>query len=124
MARRTSAALIDGSAITLSSLCLIHCLLLPVMAATLPIAGVLAEAEWLHRAFILFALPFSAIALTSRNITWPIGLLIVFGFGSLVAGGFIEALHDYEVQLTVIGGLALAMGHILRLTRAHSSGQA
>ena len=115
--------MIDGSAITLSTLCLIHCLLLPILSATLPVAGVLAEAEWLHRGFILAALPFSAIALTSRQVSWPAGLLIVFGFTFLIAGAFIEALHDYEVQLTVIGSLALASGHILRWLKPYSSDQ-
>ena len=124
MASRTSGtAVIDGSAITLSTLCLIHCLLLPILSATLPVAGVLAEAEWLHRGFILAAVPFSAIALTSRQLSWPAGLLIVFGFAFLIAGAFIEALHDYEVQLTVIGSLALASGHILRWLKPYASDQ-
>ena len=39
MQRQTSAILaLDASAITLSGLCLIHCLLLPVIAIALPIA--------------------------------------------------------------------------------------
>ena len=124
MADRTSgAAIIDWPAVTLSTLCLIHCLLLPILSATLPMAGVLAEAEWLHRGFIIAALPFSAIALTSRRVTWPVGLLIVLGFVFLIAGAFIEALHDYEVQLTVIGSIALAAGHILRWVKPYASDQ-
>lgn len=108
------AATVDGSAIALSGLCLIHCLLLPVLSATLPIAGALGEAEWLHKAFIVAALPFALIALTSKQIRPATALLIVTGFGLLAAGAFIEALHDFETQLTVAGAMTLALGHILR----------
>ncbi|MEL7113165.1 MAG: MerC domain-containing protein [Pseudomonadota bacterium] len=109
--RPSGAAVIDGSAITLSGLCLIHCLLLPVMSAALPIAGVWAEAEWLHRTFVIAALPIAVLALASRRINFPIGALIVAGCSFLVAGAFVEAWHDYEVPLTTLGALLLAAGH-------------
>ena len=57
------AAVLDTSAITLSGLCVIHCLALPVMAAFLPVAGVWAEAEWVHKVFVLFAVPVSGLAI-------------------------------------------------------------
>lgn len=119
--RISGAAAIDGTAISLSGLCLIHCLALPIMSTALPIVGIWAEAEWLHKAFVVAALPFSAIALSSRVLNWRSGLLIIFGFLSLFAGAFVEALHDYEVELTVLGGLMLASGHMLRWRLAHSA---
>lgn len=121
--RTPRAAAIDGTAITLSGLCLLHCLALPLLSTALPIVGIWAEAEWLHKTFVVAALPFSLMALASSRITWPTGLMIVSGFGFLVAGAFVEAWHDYETQLTVIGGLLLAAGHALRWRRAHSAGQ-
>lgn len=110
--------MIDGSAIALSGLCLLHCLALPLLSAILPIAGVWAEAEWLHKAFVIAALPFSLIGLSSKRVSVPIGILIASGFGLLLAGAFVEALHDFETQLTVAGGLLLASGHALRWTKA------
>lgn len=119
MAGRTSgAAVVDGSAIALSGLCLLHCLALPLLSAFLPIAGVWAEAEWLHKAFVIAALPFSLIGLSSKRITIPIGTLIASGIGLLLIGAFVESLHDYETQLTVAGGLLLATGHALRWSGA------
>ena len=108
------AATIDGPAIALSGLCLIHCLFLPVLSAILPVAGTLGEAEWLHKAFIVAALPFTLMALRSKQIRPATALLIVLGFGLLATGAFVEALHDLETQLTVAGALTLALGHALR----------
>lgn len=106
--------MIDGSAIALSGLCLIHCLLLPLMSAALPIAGVWAEAEWVHKAFVIAALPIAVLALASRRINIGMGALIVTGCALLVAGAFVEAWHDYEVLLTTFGATLLAAGHAWR----------
>ena len=108
------AAAIDGTAITLSGLCLIHCLMLPVLSATLPIAGTIGEAEWLHQAFVAAALPFALIGLTSKRITLFAGALIIAGLGLLFAGAFVEPWHDYETRMTVVGAILLASGHLLR----------
>ncbi|MEM6556912.1 MAG: MerC domain-containing protein [Pseudomonadota bacterium] len=119
MAGRTpGATVVDGSAIVLSSLCLIHCLALPLLSAILPVAGVWAEAEWLHKTFVIAAIPFSLIGLSSKRLTVPIGILIASGIGFLLLGAFVESLHDYETQLTVIGALLLASGHALRWSNA------
>lgn len=116
-------AVIDAPAIAFSGLCFIHCLILPVLSATLPSLGVLAEAEWLHKAFVFAALPFSLIALASKQTSLIAGGLIVVGFSLLVAGAFVEALHDYETLLTVAGAIVLASGHVVRWGRANAHGQ-
>lgn len=117
------AAAIDAPAIAFSGLCFTHCLILPVLSASLPSLGVLAEAEWLHKAFVFAALPFSLIALTSKQTSLAAGGLIVAGFSLLVAGAFVEALHDYETLLTVTGAIVLASGHVVRWVRTNASGQ-
>ena len=117
------AAAIDAPAIAFSGLCFIHCLILPVLSASLPSLGVLAEAEWLHKAFVFAALPFSLIALASKQTSAIAGGLIVVGFSLLVAGAFVEALHHYETLLTVTGAIVLASGHVVRWVRTNASGQ-
>ncbi len=118
--RNSTTAVIDGSAIVLSSLCLIHCLALPIMSAALPVAGVWAEAEWVHRLFVLLAVPFAFLALASKFVSYLTGSLIVFGISFLAAGAFVEALHDYEVSLTVVGAGLLAAGHGLRWLKTYN----
>lgn len=116
-ARTIRAAVIDASAVTLSGLCLIHCLALPLAVAFLPLAGVVAEAEWVHKAFVAAALPLSAWAITRSGHMKGRAvfvLLAVSGLALLVAAAFVEALHDFETPLTVLGALLLASAHIWR----------
>ena len=41
---------VDSAGLGVSSLCIIHCLFLPILGTSLPILGVLSEYEWLHKA--------------------------------------------------------------------------
>lgn len=108
----------DIAAITLSGLCLVHCLALPVLAVALPILGAWAEAEWIHWLFAALAGPISlwAIWRGHSRLRWPLLGLAAAGVALLFAGaaGFPD--HDYETILTVTGGLIIATAHILNLT--------
>ncbi len=109
---RTS--VLDVSAISLSSLCLVHCLALPLLAATLPLAGVLSEAEWVHQLMALLALPvtLSVIVFSANHrLDAAFLLLALSGLALLLAAAFVEALHDHEVALTTLGALSLAAAH-------------
>ena len=113
-------ATLNASAIGLSGLCLIHCLALPVLAAVSPLAGLLAEAEWLHRALVLMAAPITLYAIT-RDRTAKVGpaftLFAGVGLATLLAAAFIEALHDFETVLTTLGAGLLAGAHLWRWHR-------
>lgn len=113
----SESAALDGAAATLSSLCLVHCLLLPllgVLLPALPAGSVLHGPVWLHWLLIGTALPFSIYALwrglESHGSRWPL-LLAVAGFLVMMAGAL---LHDgglAEPGLTVGGGLLVALAH-------------
>ena len=114
---------IDSTAIGLSGLCLAHCLLLPIGAAFLPLLASLADIEWVHRAFVLLALPVSGVAIASALGT-PGGRLLAtiaaFGLVLLLAAAFVHALHDIETPITVAGALLLTSAHGWRwFRRAH-----
>ncbi|WP_084417801.1 MerC domain-containing protein [Henriciella litoralis] len=115
---------IDASAITLSALCMIHCLALPLLAAMLPLASVWAEAEWVHKAFVLVAVPLSGFAIV-RSATSPGGLgfmlLALSGLTLLIAAAFLKPLHEVETPVTVTGALLLASAHIWRWSRHRNS---
>lgn len=113
--RTIPAGAVDASAVLLSGLCLVHCLALPLMIAFLPAVASVAEAEWLHRAFVLLALPVTGLALVNgRSNPVVFAPLAVLGMALLIAGAFVHAFHDYEAHLTVAGGLMLAGAHVLR----------
>lgn len=118
-----TAHLADLSAISLSALCLIHCLALPFLAAALPVAASLSEAEWLHKAFVLTALPVSGWVIfrerAAGSTTWFTPLAVT-GLALLLAAAFAEPLHDYESPLTVVGAAVLAAAHVLRWRRLQS----
>lgn len=108
---------LDAAATGLSLMCLIHCLLLPVAGAVLPLAGALAEMEWIHKALVLSAFPITALAMmrhgkamTALSFMVPAGA----GLSLLFAAGFIEALEAVETPVTVIGASLLAGAHIWR----------
>mgnify|MGYP006265997723 FL=1 len=113
---------IDTSAIGLSFLCLIHCLALPLVSVALPLAGTMAEAEWVHQVLVLIALPITAFALLRSSVgsarpdfVFP----ALLGLGLLLAGAFVEPFHDRERLLTVAGALSLAAAHARRWATRH-----
>ena len=117
---QTRPSTVDAAAISVSSLCLVHCLALPVLAGVLPIAGAWAEAEWVHKAFVLLALPISGYAVFSINVQSRDALfvfLVTSGLTLLAASAFVEALHDVEKPLTATGALLVVAGHLWRWRR-------
>jgi len=107
-------AVVDPMGMGLASLCLIHCLLLPVLAAMLPVLGLAAEAEWLHKLFVLAAIPTSLWALAKRiqqkARAW-FAMAVVVGLGLLISAAFVPPLEEFETPLTVAGAIVLFAAH-------------
>src|SRR6185437_2573591 len=101
-----SAALLDAGAVALSSLCLLHCLALPLLAAALPLFGVWAEAEWVHLVFVAIALPMTGFALWRAERRQPLPALALPS-------------HAWETPLTVTGSLLLAATHLWNAQHRH-----
>lgn len=122
---RATASLLDSSAIALSGLCLLHCLALPLLAATLPLLGAWSRAEWVHVVFAMAAVPLSSYALwsTHRRHALPtsVCLLALCGLTGLVLGASGLVGDALETPITVTGSLLLASTHLLnlRLRRRH-----
>jgi len=120
--KRTS-TLLDASAIALSSLCLLHCLALPLLAAALPLLGVWAEAEWVHVLFVIIAAPMTGFALWRghRQQRLPASAVTsaVVGLLLLLAGAAGWPSHDSETPMTVAGSLLLAATHAWNAWRRH-----
>ncbi|MEO0871557.1 MAG: MerC domain-containing protein [Pseudomonadota bacterium] len=107
----------DRAAVGLSVLCIMHCLALPILAISLPVAATVAEAEWVHWAFAVLAVAASgSVALWGRGSRVP-GFLVPAGLGAaLVIGAlFAEGFGVDETLPTVIGGVLIAIAHMRRL---------
>ncbi|HVK42443.1 MAG TPA: MerC domain-containing protein [Phenylobacterium sp.] len=111
-------SLLDASAISLSGLCMAHCLVLPLVAAFSPLLAAWAEAEWVHAAVVLMAAPLSALALWRRG-QRPAVILLALGGLSLMGLG-LWPFHDHETLLTVTGSLLLACAHVVNWRRRHA----
>ena len=111
---------LDGAAALMSSLCLVHCLLLPLAFALSPVLAVGLADEllhgpvWVHWLLIALAAPVSIYALWrgagQRGIRLP-WILAALGFTLMAAGALAHDRGPIEPILTVIGGVIVAYAH-------------
>ena len=106
----------DHLAITLSGLCLVHCLLLPVAIVALPLLGQFSDSHF-HMQMLVVVIPVSLFAYTlayprHRNksiIAWGlVGIAIMF-IGGTIAHAKFGTLADSA--LTMAGATILATSH-------------
>ena len=110
---------LDTAGVVISSLCVVHCLFLPFLGLLLPVIGSLSEVEWVHKLLVIMAIPlFANLALRSGKAY--VILPAILGISCLLAGAFLESLHDYETILTVIGASFLGFSHLQSLYLAKS----
>ena len=110
----------DKLAISLSFLCTLHCLLLPLLVALLPAVSTLAmDSEWFHYAMVLMVIPLSFFALTlGCKQHQQYRILFLGGLGVCLLITAVLFGHDLggelaEKVLTVIGASFVALGHVL-----------
>jgi len=118
---------LDAAGVGLSTLCLVHCLALPLIAATAPFAAQLTEAEWVHRALVALAAPAAILAiapvLAARPLPWIIPVLASLGLSGM-AGALFAAHPAMETTLSTLGGVSLASAHVLNWRHAHKRAHA
>jgi 4-hydroxybenzoate polyprenyltransferase len=112
----------DATALALSTICIFHCLGLPLLAAALPLLAGWAEAEWVHWLLVSLAAPAALIAIApsfaQRPVPWHVPILATLGLGAL-GGALLVSNETAETVLSVIGALVLATAHILNWRHAH-----
>lgn len=106
----------DRVAMTLSALCLLHCLLLPIFIVTLPFLAQFNDNHF-HAQLLLVVIPVSLIAFglgfpRHRNktiVAWGIvGIVIMFVGGTIAHDNFGRFA---DTALTIAGSLILATSH-------------
>lgn len=108
---------LDVYAASIATLCLVHCLALPLLVSSVSLAIPLAENELVHKALVLIAAPatllvvYSDARVAGRRVFIGIALT---GLGLLMAAAFVPALEVYEEPVTVAGSVTLASAHIWR----------
>lgn len=114
-----SVPLVDRFAIGLSALCVVHCLLMPVLVVVSPhLAKSLIGSEALHLWLVYAVIPSSLFALTMGCTQHRRGLLILIGgigLSFLGLGIAIESTglsHVWEQIFTVSGAILIAFAHV------------
>lgn len=108
----------------LSLLCLLHCLALPWLLASLPMVLLAAlpeglrENAWVHAALIAPVLLVSGPVLLRGRVGAGQTLLVLAAFAALIGGLFAPS-EAAEQGLTVAGTLLLLAAHWHRLRKAH-----
>ena len=106
---------LDRMAITLSGLCMVHCLATAVALGLLASAGGMLGSPWIHEVGLTLAMMLGALAL-GRGV-YVHGFMMpsaVGGLGLGVMAGALTMPHDgTEAMYTVVGVAVLALGHQL-----------
>lgn len=112
---------LDKVGILISSLCLIHCLLLPVLIIAFPtVASFLNLTEdRSHMFMILFLVPAAGFAIYSgyrmhgerSPMKWLFSGVALVVFGTFFVHDFLS--HEWEYLFVILGSIALVRGHIL-----------
>jgi hypothetical protein len=108
----------------LSALCLIHCLALPWLLASLPAVALAAlpealrDNEWLHVALIIPVLLVSGPILLRGKPGTVRTALVLAGFAALI-GGLFAPYETGETALTVTGAVLVMAAHWDRMRQEH-----
>jgi MerC mercury resistance protein len=114
---------VERAALGMSTLCLIHCLALPVLLAAVPVmAASLHLPADLHRWLLLFAIPSSSIALLTgcrlhRKVS-PV-LVGIAGLTLMAVSALMLEGTDREVPVSVAGSLLLVAAHLTNWRARH-----
>jgi len=113
--------IIEGTAVSASLLCLVHCLALPLLLLLLPgIIGVFARSEAFHYVALALVVPSAAAAFWlgyRRHRTHGPALLGVAGVACLAVALLPGLAEGAETWITVAGSLLLVLGHTLNWRR-------
>lgn len=117
---------LDGAAVGLSGLCLLHCLALPFFVGALPMLMPFSESH-LHAQMLFVAVPLSAVAIglgyarhrNARVLFAALAGMSLLVVGATVAHGSLGLVADR--LFTVSGSLVLAAAHLWNglLSRRH-----
>lgn len=120
----TPSGFFDRLGIILSSLCMLHCLAMPLVTTYVSVAGMEFFAEDLAHRVLLVLLAGTGLSAfipgLRRHRDWTVGLLAALGFGLVAFGAFgVHELlgHEFELLVNLLGSAGLIGAHILNFRR-------
>lgn len=120
-------ARLDLYAVGLSTLCMLHCVALPVLVSLMPVAALAAESELVHRVLVVVAVPVSLRVIWKTRPVHGNRLFVaaaLVGLALLLLAAFLEAVAPYEEPVTAAGGALLGSAHLWHWVRTCGRGGA
>lgn len=113
----------DKIGIFLSGLCAVHCLIVPVILALMPLwsLGFILN-SWAHPIFLILIMPILLLSIKQSKANGRISALFFIGISLLILAWLIHPMigHTAETITTMIGSAMLIIGH-WQNQRQHSS---
>lgn len=109
---------IDRSALGLSGLCLVHCLVGSLLIAAMSVTGGFIWSHDVHMVGLLLAIPLAAFGLwrgVQKHGRWLIAAVGGLGIGLMAGALFTTHGASAEVLYTVLGVSLLGVAHLLNL---------
>ena len=107
---------LDNISIYISGFCLIHCLAFPILSVSIPVYGFFVENHF-HEILLFFIIPISSFALyrgfKNHKNSRVLSVGIIGGFLVFLGATILhnQANHTYELTITAIGSILLALAH-------------
>jgi len=117
---KSSEVTLDFFAIGVATLCIVHCLALPLLISTVSLSIPFVESELTHKVLVMIALPISLYAIfvdAKRGNRIVFIVTALTGLALLLGATFLEAMEAHEELLTTTGSILLVGAHLWRATR-------
>ncbi|MBB6502962.1 MerC domain-containing protein [Pedobacter cryoconitis] len=129
MALSKIAMQLDRLGMTASTLCAIHCVLVPVFITTLPLLGLeFLSNEWVEISMIIVSVILGTVSLSlsyRKQHRKLLPFFVLFAGFALIASGHFSGLERLEPILIPLGGFTVAAAHLvnwrLNKTCSHSA---
>jgi hypothetical protein len=112
----------DRLGISASLLCIVHCLLAPALAISIPLISTWAIPNWFHWLMAVIIFPVAFLALWRGFKRHHQGIVLVLGTVGLFLIGVGLFIHgdNLEFAFTGLGGLFLVSAHLINLRACHT----
>lgn len=110
--KNKSTAFLDVLGISSASLCLVHCLIFPVLSI-IPIG--LSNNHWIDVFFACIGM-FIVSKIIMSDSTRLVKTILSIAIVTITTGVVIELLYDISTPMVLIGGTGMIIGHLLNFT--------
>lgn len=113
--KKQSIAVLDILGISTASLCLVHCLLFPILSI-IPLG--FSETHWIDIFFACIGM-FVVSKIVMSKTDKKVKIILTTSITAVIIGVALEIIWDIDTQMILIGGIGMIIGHLLNY-KSHS----